>query len=294
MAIYDYRGSEISAGSESGYDWSGKKLVFEGDSITANSTIGYPAYVAEKLSATADVIAIPGVPVMGSYPGNNWDFRRRVSHIPNDADAIIILGDTNSITSSESDLFSTSADLWTGRWNLALSSIKRSFPTVPLFLVSCFRQYPKDGNARIVSYAFQRFAAHWGCLYIDLATESSLNLFASAPVWGLTATDGVHPSHAAMPLYADVVKNHISKTPPFAFSGNDTISMDSTLSVGVGETADINYTITGDMSIQWTSSNYDVACVMGGTVYGMAAGTATITATTRNGNTATCTVTVTE
>ena len=66
------------------------------------------------------------------------------------------------------------------------------------------------------------------------------------------------------------------------------------LTVEAGKTAEIEYAITGDMSIQWTSDNMDVACVMGGVVYGMTTGNATITATTRNGNTATCTVTVTE
>lgn len=292
MTIYDYQGNVISGGDAS-YNWSNKKIVFEGDSITANGTIGYPAYVANSLGASSSVIAIAGVPIMGDYPGTNQDFRRRVSHIPYDADAIVILGDTNSITSTDSNLFSTSISDWTGRWNLALQAIKKSFPTVPLFLAACFRQGSKDNNAKYVSYAFQRFAEHWGLLYIDLATESSLNLLASSKVWGLTPTDTVHPSHAAMPLYADVVLNHIKKTPPFAFSGNDSLTIDSTLSVAVGSTANIGYTISGDLSIQWTSSNYDVACVMAGTVYGMSAGTATITATTRNGHTATCEVTVT-
>lgn len=293
MAIYDVNGNQISTGgSVASYDWTNKKIVFEGDSITANSTIGYPAYVANELDATANVIAIAGVPVYKSSAGDAWDFRRRVSNIPYNADAIVILGDTNAI-SSDSNLFSSSVDDWSGRWNIALEAIKKSFPTIPLFLVSCFRQSSKDTNAKYVSYAFQRFAERWGCLYIDLATESSLNLLASASVWGLTSSDGVHPSHDAMPLYADIIKQHITRTPPYTFTGQDSISIDSSKSVSAGSTADISYTVMGDLSIQWTSSDYDVACVMGGTVYGMTAGTATITATTRNGHTATCSVTVT-
>lgn len=294
MAIYDIQGNPISTGGEStSYDWSNKKITFEGDSITANSVIGYPAYVANALNATANVIAIAGVPVYGSYPGTGHDIRRRISNIPADTDAVVILGDTNSITSTESNLFSTSMDDWTGRWNLALNAIKKSFPTVPLFLCACFRQKGKETNAKYVSYAFNRFAQHYGCIYVDLATESSMNLLYSSKVWGLKETDGVHPSHEAMPLYADTVLKHIQKIPPCEFTGTDTITIDTTASVVVGSTVDIGYTITGDQSIQWTSSDMDVACVMGGTVYGMTEGTATITATTRNGNTATCTVTVT-
>lgn len=293
MPIYDYQGNQISMGGGTSYDWSNKKITFEGDSITRNSTIGYPAYVANALRANANVIAISGMPVYGSYVGREYDVRRRISNISADTDAIVILGDTNSISSTDANLFSTSMDDWTGRWNLALNAIKKSFPTVPLFLVACFRQGSKENNAKYVSYAFQRFAEHWGCLYVDLSSESPMNLLYSSKVWGLSATDDVHPSHAAMPLFADTVIKHIQEIPPFSFTGSDSITIDSTASVAVGSTADIGYTITGDQSIQWTSSNMDIACVMGGTVYGMSAGTATITATTRNGHTATCAVTVT-
>ena len=293
MPIYDYQGNPISIGGDTSYDWSNKKITFEGDSITANSNIGYPAYVASALGATANVIAIAGVPVYGAYEGNAWDFRRRISNIPYNTDAIVVLGDTNSISSTTDDLFSTDISKWTGRWNLALNAIKKSFPTVPLFLVACFRQGSKENNAKYVAEAFSRFAQHYGCIYVDLSTESPMNLLYSSKVWGLTDTDTVHPSHTAMPLYADTVLNHIKKIPPYNFTGTDSITIDSTASVAVGATVDIGYTITGDQSIQWTSSDMDVACVMGGTVYGMSTGTATITATTRNGHTATCTVTVT-
>ena len=47
-------------------------------------------------------------------------------------------------------------------------------------------------------------------------------------------------------------------------------------------------------TVSWTSSNPSVATVSGGTITGVSKGTATITATTTNGKTATCKVTVTE
>lgn len=292
MPVYNVNGIRIDTEGSSN-NWSNKKIVFEGDSITANNTIGYPEYVVQKLGANKSVVAIAGVPVMGNYEGKNWDFRRRVSHIPADADAIVILGDTNAVSSTDSNLFSASVDDWAGRWNLALEAIKKSFPTVPLFLVSCFRQGSKDNNAKYVAYAFQRFAERWGCLYIDLSTESPLNLLSSSKVWGLTESDSVHPSHTAMPLFADVILSHIRATPPYSFTGEASVSIDQNCSVAVGNKATIGCSITGDLSVQWTSSDEDVACVMGGVVYGMGAGTATVTAKTRNGNTATCNVTVT-
>jgi len=72
----------------------------------------------------------------------------------------------------------------------------------------------------------------------------------------------------------------------------------STLSVGEGKTASLTATISPsnatNKSVTWTSSNTAVATVSGGKVTGVSQGTATITATTKNGLTATCKVTVTE
>lgn len=296
MPLYDYQGNQISwGGGDAGYDWTDKKITFEGDSITANGGIGYPAYIASQLGTTSNVIAISGVPVYGNYPTNYYDFRKRVSNIPADTDAIVILGDTNAYGSglASTEYFSTSTDSWMGRWNLAIDAIKKSFPTVPLFLVACFRQKTKEDNAKYVAHFFRRLAQHYGCIFVDLSTESSLNLLYSSSVWGLQATDGTHPSKAAMPLFANVILKHIRSIPPYSFTGTSAITIDASKTVAVGSTVDIDYTVTGDLSVQWTSSDMDVACVMGGTVYGMGAGAATITATTRNGQTATCAVTVT-
>lgn len=70
----------------------------------------------------------------------------------------------------------------------------------------------------------------------------------------------------------------------------------TTLTVAVGETAAITSTVTpanADQSVTWTSSDAKIAKVdETGKVTGVKAGTATITATTANGKTATCAVTV--
>lgn len=277
-----------------GYDWSGKKIVFEGESITMNGTMRYPEYVAEQTGCTAVKIGLAGVPVYGNYPGQGKDFRRRVSNIPADADAIIIMGDVNAgPPATITEPFTTDITKWGGRWNVTVDAIKRSFPTVPVFLVS---EYVMSKHSPGTAEQFRKTSHMYGAHPVILAEESPLNLrYAGKQVWGLSATDGVHCNHAAMPLFADVIIRHLKQVPPFEWSGSDTLTLNTTeLSVAVDATADIEYSITGDLSIQWTSDNQDVACVMGGKVYGMTAGTATITATTRNGNKATCTVTVTE
>lgn len=280
--------------TETGYDWTEKRIVYEGESITMNTTMGYPEYVAEQTGSTAVKIGIAGVPIMGNYAGQARDFRRRVSNIPADADAIIIMGDCNAIDTDQGNEYSTDISKWAGRWNVVIDAIKRSFPTVPLFLVSEYPMYGKDAQNKNVPVLFRALSQRYGCNFVCLAEESPLSLLYGQKTWGLTQTDGVHCNHAAMPLFADVIIRHLKQVPPMEWTGTDSITIDATASVAVDGTASIGYTVTGDQSIQWTSDNMDVACVMGGTVYGMTGGTATITATTRNGNTATCTVTVTE
>ncbi len=283
-----------------GYDWTGRNICFEGDSLTANATMGYPVYVGEQMGITPTIIGISGQALYPDNAGGASDFRRRVSNIPADTDCIVILGDTNSgalSVYSIDDCYTSDATKWAGRWNLALDAIKRSFPTVPVILCSTWvgsRSTMKVQQARYIPEAFRHFCNLYGCYNINLATETPLNLLYAQSVWGLTATDQTHTNHDAMPLFADVIIRKIREIPPFEWTGSDTLTFAvDTATVAVGSTVDIEYTITGDLSIQWTSDNMDVACVMGGKVYGMAAGTAVITAKTRNGNTTTCTVTVT-
>jgi len=289
----DEKVSNISLSS--GYDWSDKIVVFEGESITMNGTAKYPEYVVEQTGCVAKKIGQPGHPIMGDYLGQDWDFRRRLSNIPANADAILVMGDCLASSSTpSSDLTEKKVDTWTGRWNLAIEAIKKSFPTVPVFLVAEYPMKNRPGNVMNVPKQFEATARRYGALFISLPDECSLNLEYQTPKYGLTATDGTHCNHAGMKLFASAVIRRLKEIEPPEWIGTDTITCDETATCTVGSTVDINYTITGDLSIQWASDNMDVACVMGGKVYGMTSGTATITAKTRNGNTATCTVTVTE
>lgn len=70
-----------------------------------------------------------------------------------------------------------------------------------------------------------------------------------------------------------------------------------TISVKVGETATLTYTIdpekTKNKNVTWSSSNDSIAKVNSGTVSGINEGDCTITVSTKNGKTDTCTVVVT-
>lgn len=295
MPIYDYHGNVISAGGGGiSYDWSNKKIVFEGDSITAN--IGFPSYIANKLNANAVNIAQAGFPVMGIYSGENKDFRHRISNIPADADAIVIMGDINSHVSDKnfaSAWFSNDISTWAGRVNVFIDSVKRSFPTVPVFLVPEYVMGNDGATSVIVAEFYETVAKRTGCVYVSPASESGFSLTYAYPLWGLNGTDKVHAKADVVGLWAECVASKIQSVKPPTWVDSDSVVIDSTKSVASGSTADISNTATGNLSLQWTSSDYTVACVMSGKVYGISQGTATITAKTRNGNTATCTVTVT-
>jgi uncharacterized protein YjdB len=282
-----------NAPAAAGYDWALKTITCEGESITENSIIAYPAYVKERTKCNIVNIARGGLPIVGNFPGQPHDFRARISAIPADTDAIIVMGDCNSNDTTADGLDSTDINTWAGRWNLYVQAIKRSFPTVPLFLVS---EYVMTGHAAQnanTPYLFQRLARKYGAIFIDLAAETGMSLINAKSVWGLTDSDGVHCNNEAMRIWADVIIAKLRATPPPAWQGADTIAIsEASVTVAAGNTVALTVSKAGDLSARWASSDIAVACVMGGVVYGIAPGTATITATTRSGNTAACTVTV--
>ncbi len=81
----------------------------------------------------------------------------------------------------------------------------------------------------------------------------------------------------------DVTSVFLNKTSA-ALSKGGTVTLSAT----------INPSNATDKSIAWSSSNTSVATVSGGVVTAVAKGTATITASSNNGKTATCTITVSE
>ena len=92
------------------------------------------------------------------------------------------------------------------------------------------------------------------------------------------------------------VRNNYVPVPTVEVAG---VSLDkSELSLTVGESAAIVATVepedATDKRVTWSSSNASVATVSDGTIYAKGVGTATITVTTVNGKTASCTVSVKE
>lgn len=286
----------------SGYDWTGRMICFDGDSLTAGSAGKFSTVAVAALGCNETNIAQGGKAIFPDEAGAACDFRQRVSRIPHNADLIFICGDFNaawSVAKTMEDCFATGLDTWAGRWNAGLEAIKKSFPNVPVMLVSPWTTAPTNTkNQHILKYnsqAMLTFARYWGCYFMDFSTETPMQLNFGHAWWSSTGNPNVHNNQRAADLVGVVLADRIRTIPAPVWSDTDSITLDkTTATVAVGSTVEIVPTTTGNHTNAWTSSDTSVACVLGGVVYGMAAGTATITAKTHNGNIATCTVTVTE
>lgn len=285
-----------------GYDWTGRLICFDGDSLTQGSAGPFSTPCVASLGASEKNIAQGGKAMFPDAAGNAWDFRQRVSRIPHNADLIFICGDFNAawdVAETVEDCFATGLDSWAGRWNAGLQAIRKSYPNVPVMLVSPWTTPPGSSkNQHILKYnaqAMQTFARYWGCYFMDFAIETPMQLNYGFAWWSSTGASNVHNGQEAAELVGMVLADRIRTIPPPAWRDEDSIVLDlSEITVAVGSTVEITPTTTGNHTNAWTSSDNSVACVLGGVVYGMAVGTAVITCTTHNGNTATCTVTVTE
>lgn len=285
-----------------GYDWTGRMISFDGDSLTAGAYGKFSTVAVNLLGCNEKNIAQGGVAIFPDNAGASSDFRQRVSRIPHNADLIFICGDFNaawSVAETVEECYATGLDTWAGRWNAGLQAIRKSFPNVPIMLVSPWTTaYSSTKNTHIMKYnsqAMLAFARYWGCYFMDLSTESPMQLNYGHKWWSSTGEPNVHNNQEAAELVGMVLADRIRTIPPPAWRDEDSIVLDmNEATVAVGSTVTITPTTMGNHTNAWTSSNNNVACVLGGVVYGMAAGTATITAKTHNGNTATCVVTVTE
>ena len=288
-------------GNNGGYDWSNRLICFDGDSLTAGSAGKFSTVTVGILGCNEKNIAQGGKAIFPDEAGAACDFRQRVSRIPHNADLIFICGDFNaawSVAETMEECFATGLDTWAGRWNAGMEAIRKSFPNVPVMLVSPWTTAPTSTkNTHILKYnsqAMLTFARYWGCYFMDFSTETPMQLNYGHAWWSSTGKPNVHNNQRAADLVGMVLADRIRTIPAPVWADTDSITLDkTTATVAVGSTVEITPTTTGNHTNAWTSSDNSVACVLGGKVYGMAAGTATITAKTHNGNTATCTVTVT-
>lgn len=169
--------------------WKDKKIIVDGESLTANGN--WHTYLKAWLSLSAVYNhAVAGVSM--TYTASN-PWRTRVENYETDADAIILLGDHNSIISGVID--DTTDDTWFGQWNQYLQAIIAKFPTKPIILASHWKTDAQHGdNAKNKAIAFKNLSDKYGLHYVDFFNDFIFRYDNTESVtkFGLNGTDKVH------------------------------------------------------------------------------------------------------
>lgn len=169
--------------------WQNKKIIVDGESLTANGN--WHTYLKTWLSlSTVYNHAVAGVSM--TYTASN-PWRTRLEAYETDADAIILLGDHNSIISGTID--DTTDDTWFGQWNQYLQAIITKFPTTPIILASHWKTDSQHGdNAKNKAIAFKNLSDKYGLHYVDFFNDFIFRYDNTDSVtkFGLNGTNKVH------------------------------------------------------------------------------------------------------
>ena len=188
------------------YDFTGKNVVFIGDSITYGSggtldedgtCICYPDFLSDTLGCRITNLATPGFP-LGAYDGNSC-VRWLADVIPSDADIIVIMCGFNDYYSYNQYYVSDSEELGTfkGETHAMFKKIRDTFPDKEVFVVSTY-QNKGEGSAVNASTPFSSFVNYqkdeaWNYDFniIDLYNTGFLNNH-NDDIYNAFFSDSVH------------------------------------------------------------------------------------------------------
>lgn len=216
----NHRDKEVIARNE--IDFSDKKIVCLGDSITAASNLetlenyeqmSYPYQLCQILGAKEVV----NLGIGGSSIGRYWNdaFVDRYRDIPEDADIIIVMGGTNDgFCASERELGSVQtreANTFAGDLNELLSKLKEDYPEAVIVLATPLSNVLHDMLRKERDYlmpqsAFVKImnllADEYGIPVIDLYYTNFLNSHDAAIIYNFMP-DGVHGNESGYRMLAE-------------------------------------------------------------------------------------------
>lgn len=216
----NHRDKEVIARNE--IDFSDKKIVCLGDSITAASNLetlenyeqmSYPYQLCQILGAKEVV----NLGIGGSSIGRYWNdaFVDRYRDIPEDADIIIVMGGTNDgFCASERELGSVQTreeNTFAGDLNELLSKLKEDYPEAVIVLATPLSNVLHDMLRKERDYlmpqsAFVKImnllADEYGIPVIDLYYTNFLNSHDAAIIYNFMP-DGVHGNESGYRMLAE-------------------------------------------------------------------------------------------
>lgn len=294
MNIYDINGTELTIDTRFKSNWENKKIVFDGTSLM-HAAFNMSGKICEILGATAENHINDGRQTF-------YNFRARFQDYANDADAIVFEIDGNGTPNGSIDDIGGS---WMGTANVALTLLRESYPTIPIFLISDWGtrgSASASGGKRMVllSECVHQLSAYHGCIHIDCSAESQFNMVnaKSRNAFSRNGNEDHQKKELAEKYLYPWIANKINEYVPLDEDAETGISLSATsVSVNVGETVTLSATVTPDRTVwntnRWKSANTSVVTACGGEITGVSAGNTTVTVTTKHGYTATCSVTVT-
>lgn len=227
---------DIACLSERKTDFSGKKIVCLGDSITAAANLeeqenypdcSYPSLLQELL----EVGEVVNLGIGGSTIGRYWSdpFVERYQEIPQDTDIIIVMGGTNDSFCLSEQEFGTLAERkpWTfcGDLDELMRELRENYPNAEIYFLTPLPNILQDYLMRERSYLLPQknltdviltLAAAYDFRMIDLYNSNILDSH-DADIVAEYMPDGVHPNEAgyrilAQHIAAELLRNAEGRT----------------------------------------------------------------------------------
>ena len=209
--------------SETANYWKGKKVVFNGDSITsgfASNPPYYPAVVANNLGMSLSNFARGGstISVKETDPANRDPIVTRFDEMDSDADLIIIAGGTNDHSYAWTPIGTmsdrTNYTFYGSLHNLCLGLINKYIGKQILFMTPIKRyKTPNSRGETLEQYAeiIKEVCSYYGIPVLDMFREATLNMEIPSQATALFADDGGHPNQAGHEVMARRVSGYLKQ-----------------------------------------------------------------------------------
>lgn len=201
-----------SSGGDSGIDWSNKKWVCVGDSLTesnSRTTKNYHDYIAESTGISVVNMGVGGTGYKRTEE-DNTAFYQRISSVPTDADVITIFGSGNDMKYELGNITDTGTYTLCGCINTTLDNLFSVFPLANVALVTPtpWVNYPtttENNKMKLYSEAIKNICERRGIPCLDLYSCSSLRPWEESYrelAYSKDSGNGVHPDETGHKIIA--------------------------------------------------------------------------------------------
>lgn len=304
----------------------GVKIGVLGDSVSAGNYHCYGdenadvktwhEFIADKTGAIINNVSRGGSSLT-TVKGDNYSFVDRYNNLDSDCKIILIFGGINDYAYAGNTELGNIGDTDTtnicGALKTLCEGLINKYPATPIgfILPYGFNEYKGSGTWKPYENKIIEVLNYYGIPYLNLRTNSIMNAnidFINSKYFRYSSADSVtgdktHPNTAGHSIIAKPILSFIEDIYYDMYSIDipsevlpTSISIRETLAITPGEQSTLAVTYipstTTNKYLTWSSDNKSVATVSNGVVTGVGKGSCNIIATTSNGKTATCVVTV--